>query len=156
MLRLVLAALHLIALGIGLGAVWARARSLAERPVTLGAVRRALVADTWWGIAAVLWISTGLWRLLAGTEKATGYYLHNHAFFAKMGFLILILALEVWAVMTLSRWRIAVGSAGSAWQPDEAAAARVRAISYAEATLVVAMVAAAVAMARGYGYRGPG
>lgn len=54
MLRLALAALHLIALGTGLGAVWARARALAERPLTLDVVRRAFVADTWWGFAAVL------------------------------------------------------------------------------------------------------
>ena len=70
MLRLLLAALHLIALGIGLGAVWARGNAL-NRPLDRAAMVRAFHADTWWGIAAVLWISTGLWRLLAGTEKAT-------------------------------------------------------------------------------------
>lgn len=156
MLRLALAALHLLALGVGLGAVWARARALGAHPLDVAAVRRALAADTWWGIAALLWIGTGLWRLLAGTEKATGYYLHNHAFFAKMGCLLLILGLEVWPMVTLIRWRVALGRAGGDWPPDARGAARIRGISYAEAALVVAMVVAAVMMARGYGYRGPG
>jgi putative membrane protein len=156
MLRLTLAALHLLALGIGLGGVWARARALGERPLTLPAVRRAFVADTWWGIAAVLWISTGLWRLLAATEKATSYYLHNDVFMAKMTLLIVILALEVWPMTTLIRWRIAVARTGDAWRPDDAVAARIRTISYIQAALVLVMVVAAVTMARGYGARAPG
>src|SRR5689334_11348149 len=94
MLRLFLAAMHLIALGIGLGAVWARASAL-SRPLDRAAMVRAFRADTWWGGAAALWIATGVWRLLAGTEKATTYYMHNQAFFAKMGFLVIILLLEV-------------------------------------------------------------
>ncbi len=150
MLRLSLAALHLLALGIGLGAVWARARALAAQPLDMAAVRRAFTADTWWGVAAGLWIGTGLWRLLAGTEKATSYYLHNHVFFAKMGFLVLILVLEAWPMTTLIRWRIAA-KRDSDWRPSDTVAGGIRAISYAETALVIAMVVAAVSMARGYG-----
>jgi len=155
MLRVTLAALHLFALAFGLGAVYVRGRSLTERPLTLGAVRRAFVADSWWGIAAGLWIATGLWRLFAGTEKATSYYLHNDAFFAKMALLIIILALEIWPMMTLIRWRKAVAKSSDAWQPDEIVAGRITKISYIQAALGLAMVVAAVLMARGYGYRGP-
>jgi putative membrane protein len=154
MLRLALAWLHLIALGIGLGAVYTRGRSLSERPLTLGAVRRGFKADTWWGIAAGLWITTGLWRLFASTEKATSYYLDNDVFLTKMALLVVILALEVWPMMTLIRWRKAVGKERDAWQPNESVAARITRISYIEAALAVAMVLAAVVMARGYGYRG--
>lgn len=156
MLRLALAMLHLLALGIGLGAVWARAQALAARPLDAAAARRAFAADGWWGAAALLWIGTGVWRLVAGTEKATGYYLHNHVFFGKMGLLLLVLALEAWPAATLVRWRRAAGRAGGEWRPDARAAGWIRGISYAEAALVVAMVGAAVAMARGYGARGPG
>ena len=151
MLRLLLAWAHLIALGIGLGAVWARARALAGAATSpdLAGLRRAFVADTWWGVAAGVWIVTGLWRLFAGTEKATGYYLANHAFWGKMGLLVVILALEAWPMTTLIRWRIA---AGRGTHPDTAGGARrIAAISYAQAVLVTLMVAAAVAMARGYG-----
>jgi putative membrane protein len=151
MLRITLAILHLVALGIGLGAVWARARALGERPLDRRAARRIFAADGWWGIAAVLWIVTGLWRLLAGTEKATAYYLSNHVFLAKLGFFAAILLLELWPAYTLVRWRRAAARGGSSWTPHAPSAARIRAISYLEAALVIAMVCAAVLMARGYG-----
>jgi len=153
MLRLFLAAMHLIALGIGLGAVWARASAL-SRPLDRAAMVRAFRADTWWGIAAALWIATGLWRLLGGTEKSTSYYMRNHVFFTKMSFLVIILLLEIGPMITLIRWRQIAGRGTSAWNPNPAAARRIARISYIEAALVIAMVFAAVAMARGYGERG--
>lgn len=152
MLRLFLAALHLIALGIGLGAVWARGNAL-SRPLDRAAMVRAFTADTWWGVAAALWIVTGLWRLFAGTEKAPRYYMHNDFFFTKMTFLVIILLLEVGPMITLIRWRQIAGRGTSAWNPNPAEARRIARISYIEAALVVAMVFAAVAMARGYGAR---
>lgn len=151
MLRITLAVVHLLALGIGLGAVWARASALGHRPLDRAAVRRVFTADGWWGFAAVLWLGTGLWRLLAGTEKATSYYVANHIFLAKMGFFVAILLLELWPAITLVRWRRVVARSGASWTPDGSTAARLRAISYLEAMLVVAMVIAAVMMARGYG-----
>ena len=150
MLRLLLAAMHLIALGIGLGAVWQRASSL-NGPLDRAAMVRAFRADTWWGIAAALWIATGLWRLFAGTEKASSYYMHNQFFFAKMLFLVIILLLEIGPMITLIRWRQIAGRGTSAWNPNPAEARRIARISYVEAALIVAMVFAAVAMARGYG-----
>ena len=156
MLRLVLAVLHLLALGIGLGSVWARARALGERPLDRGSARRAFAADGWWALAAALWISTGLWRLLAGTEKTTDYYLSNHVFYAKMGFLAAILLLEIWPIVTLVRWRRAAARGGSSWTPNARQAATIRMISYLEVILVIAMVIAAVMMARGYGAVGAG
>ena len=154
-LRITLAVVHLVALGIGLGAVWARARALGERPLNRGSARRVFTADAWWALAAVLWIGTGLWRLLAGTEKATSYYLANHVFLAKMGFLAAILLLELWPIVTLVRWRRAAARGGSSWTPDLGQAAMLRRISFLEAALVIAMVSAAVMMARGYGAGGP-
>ena len=148
MLRLVLAAVHLIALGIGLGAVWARGRALGAAHEQ-GALRRAFAADGWWGVAALLWIGSGLWRLLAGTEKATAYYTHNHVFWAKMGLLVVILILEIWPMLTLIRWRRR--SKSSVAGADSATARAIARISYVQAVLVLAMVAAAVSMARGYG-----
>ncbi|HEU4720509.1 MAG TPA: DUF2214 family protein [Gemmatimonadaceae bacterium] len=151
MLRITLAILHLLALGIGLGAIWARARALGERPLDRSSARRAFAADGWWGLAAVLWIGTGLWRLLGGTEKATQYYLSNHVFLAKLGFLVAILLLELWPAVTLVRWRRAAARGGSSWTPHAPSAARIRAISVLQAVLVIAMVCAAAMVARGYG-----
>ena len=154
MLRIALAALHLIALGVGLGAVLARGTALREAP-SAGSLRRAFRADTVWGIAAGLWIATGLWRLLAGTEKAPEYYYSNVNFHAKMGLLVLVLALEVWPMVTLIRWRRALARGESAGDVEAAAPARrIAMISHVEALLVVLMVFAATAMARGYGARG--
>ena len=152
-LRLSLAALHLIALGLGLGAVIARGTALREVP-TAGSLRRAFRADAMWGIAAGLWIVTGLWRWLGATEKATGYYLANHYFLGKMGFLVLILILEVLPMVTLIRWRMAMGRGEPAESVHHAGAAkRVAIISHVQALLVVLMVFFAAAMARGYGAR---
>jgi putative membrane protein len=107
LLRLTLAALHLIAPGIGLGSVMARGSALRENPSPEG-LRRVFRADTMRGIAAAVWIGTGLWRAIAGTEKSPTDYVSNEFFWAKMGMLLLILALEIWPMMTLIRWRKAL------------------------------------------------
>ena len=147
-LRLLLAWLHLLALGIGLAAVWGRARGLRaalSEPQDAAAIRRALTADTWWGVAAGLWLMTGVWRLLAGTEKATSFYLSNHLFYAKMGMFVAVLAMEIWPMMTLMRWR------RGTTPPNPRDVGRIEIISYVECALVAAMALAAVSMARGYG-----
>ena len=146
LLRLLLAAAHLLALGIGLGAIWARGRSL--RGVVDGAaLRRAFAADAWWGVAALVWLATGLARLLAATEKRTGFYLQHPLFHMKMGLFVLVLALEIWPMITLMRWRRAVGRNQTA---ALGAARKIARISTIEAFLIVVMVLVAVALARGY------
>lgn len=151
MLRIWLAAFHLLALGLGLGAVIARGSALRE-PVSESALRRAFRWDAIWGIAALLWIVTGVWRLLAGSEKPTGYYMANHLFFAKMGFFALILVLEIWPMLTLIQWRRALARGTPVDSVvNTGTGRRLAIISHVEALLVVAMVALAVAMARGFG-----
>lgn len=145
--RWLAASLHLLALGIGLGAVWTRGQAL-RSPLSPEAFRRVFLADNFWGLAALLWISTGLWRLLGGLEKGTGYYLQNHVFYAKMGFLVLILLLEIGPMVTLIKWRRIVAQGE---MPDMSRAPRLATISFVQAGLVVLMVFAATAMARGIG-----
>lgn len=141
------ATLHLLALGIGLGAVWSRAWALQGELDSAG-LRRVLTADAWWGIAALLWISTGLVRAFAGLEKGAMYYLENHIFWTKMALLGLILLLELRPMPVLIRWRIQLRQ--GQW-PNTRAARSLARISFAQAGLVVLMVLAATAMARGYG-----
>lgn len=150
MLRITLAALHLIALGLGLGAVLARGTALRESPSN-AALRRAFRSDATWGLAAVLWLGTGLWRLLEGIDKPTGFYLMNPLFHAKMGLFVLILLLELWPMITLMRWRRAFSAGESAERlMTRGAGRRIATISHLEALLVVAIVFVAVAMARGF------
>ncbi len=155
MLRVTLAALHLVALGIGLGAVWVRASALRSVDRDRGALRRAFAADALWGIAALLWISTGLWRLFGALEKAPDYYWRNVLFHTKMGLLVAVLLLEVWPMVTLIRWRMASGGRGSLPSGSRLGntARRIASISNVQAVLILFMVLVAVAMARGYGLR---
>jgi putative membrane protein len=148
-LRWMFAAFHLIALGIGLGAVWARSRAL-RQPLDAAGLDRVFEADTWWGIAAALWISTGLVRVFSGLEKGVEYYIRNDFFLVKMFLLAAILVLEAGVMRGLLRWRSAVRR-GEA--PDTSGAASFATRSYVQATLVVLMVLAASAMARGFGMR---
>ncbi len=145
--RWLLAGFHLLALGIGLGAVWARRVALTSRLDPAG-LRSVFLADTFWGMAAGLWIATGLWRLLAGVEKDTAYYLHNHLFLGKMALLAVILVLEVRPMMTLIRWRRQVARGE---QPDTSTAPGLARISLVQAGLVALMVFLAAGMARGLG-----
>jgi putative membrane protein len=146
-LRWLLAAVHLLALGIGLGAIWARALTL-RGPLDAAGVRRVLAADTWWGIAAILWIGTGLVRAFAGFEKGTLYYTHNHYFWVKMGLLGSILLLEIMPMITFIKWRARLAKNETI---DATNAASFATTSFIQAALIVFMVLAATAMARGYG-----
>ncbi|HEY8106099.1 MAG TPA: DUF2214 family protein [Gemmatimonadales bacterium] len=107
--RWLFAAVHLLALGIGLGSVWARGRALGQ-PLDDAGLRRVFAAE--------------------------------------MGLLGLILLLELGPMISLIRWRATVAHGRT---PDTRAAVRFARISALQAVLVVLMVLAATAMARGYG-----
>jgi putative membrane protein len=147
-LRWLVATAHILVLPLGLGAIWARARALAQVTASKD-LARVFVADNLWGVAAVLWIATGLWRAFGGLEKGAGYYLHDRAFYVKMGLLIVILLLEIWPMTTLIRWRIRAARGRVA---DIHVAPLLAHVSYAQVGLVILMVFAATAVARGYFY----
>lgn len=140
------AAIHLLALGIGLGSIWARSRAFAHLYDGTG-LHRVFVADNWWGVAALLWLITGVVRLL-WLEKGTTYYMHNWVFWLKMGLFALVFLLEILPMITLIRWRKSVGKGMT---PELHRATLFARISTIQALLIVAMVLAASGMARGYG-----
>src|SRR5215471_2941255 len=136
MLRIVLAALHLLALGIGLFAVVYRGSALREA-ITESSLKRAFRFDA-------------LWRILGSIEKPMTYYENNSLFRVKMGTLLLILLLEVWPMITLIGWRKQMRKAAApAAIVSVNTAKRVATISHVQALLVVIMVFAAAGMARG-------
>jgi putative membrane protein len=74
MISAILSALHVLALALGLPGVYLRGRAL-KGPLDRDGLRRLLAADTVWGIAAALWIATGLLRAFGGLEKGSQFYL---------------------------------------------------------------------------------
>jgi putative membrane protein len=146
-LRWLLAFLHLLALPIGVAAVYVRARAL-RLIARGGAPGTAIVADAWWGIAAAIWISTGLFRWLGGVEKPSDYYVHNWLFHAKLTLLLIILLLEIRPIVVIGRWRANVRKQ----QPiDTHAAGALATTSYVQLVLAILMIIAATGMARGIG-----
>ena len=137
--------MHLLALGIGLGAVFARGRAL-SRISQEGAIASALIADSFWGLSALLWIPTGLVRAFGGFEKGTAYYLDSTVFWIKMALLAVILVLEIRPIIILTRWRLQQRRGVAV---DTSAAGGLARGSYAQVAVIIVMVLAATAMARG-------
>lgn len=133
--------LHLLTLGVGLAAVWARGRALRD-PFQgvddLGAVRRASRAEAWWALALVAWLVTGA-RLLYDADRAsTLARLTEGAFLIKLALVVGILALEAWPASMLLRWRF------GNLRPNAHDAGRIEAMSYVQCVLVAAAVFASV------------
>jgi len=144
----ILSALHVLALGIGLGSVFMRGRFL--RALRAGPDPRLLgglfAADSLWGIAAALWLVTGLARAFGRVEKAPEFYLRNGFFWIKMSLFVTVLALEIWPMLTFIRWRSA-RRAGRLPQMDRLSG--VVRVNDLETALVVVIPFVAAAMARG-------
>ncbi len=147
-LRYIIATIHILTFGLGFYSVWARARALRNLKDESG-IREVLFADNMWGLAAALWIGTGLWRAFGGLEKGSEYYLDNTAFLVKMGLFALVFALEIRPMITFIKWRVAQ----SKHQPiDLSVAPALARISYLELILLIPIVSMATAMARGIFY----
>lgn len=149
MLSAVVSALHVLALALGLPAVFLRGRAL-KGPLDRAGLGRLFAADTVWGIAAALWLVTGLLRAFAGLEKGTAFYLASSLFWTKMALFVLVVALEVWPMLTLLRWRAARRRGGA---PNTSAAGSLYQVNHLQMVLVVVIVFVAAFMARGFGAR---
>ena len=145
----VLSTLHLFALALGLPGVFLRGRALRAMKSDPTAMSRVLTADGLWGVAALLWLGTGLSRAFGSFEKGSGYYLNSGAFQLKMGLFILILLLELWPMITFISWRIRQAKG----QPiDTSRVGLLARVNDAELVLVIAMPFLASMMARGLGF----
>ena len=148
MVAAVVSSLHLLALAIGLSSVFLRGRALKGQLDSDG-VRRLLAADNAWGVAAVLWIVTGLLRAFGGLEKGTDFYLRSPLFWTKMVLFLGILLLEIRPMLTFIRWRVQLRRG---LPVDTAAARGLYTLNHIELALVVVMVFVASMMARGIGF----
>jgi putative membrane protein len=150
LLRAFVASLHFLALGIGLGAVFVRGlrlRDLRRAPAEAAPLRGLFGADSLWGLAAALWIVTGLLRAFAGLEKASDFYLRNGFFYVKMALFAAVFALEIAPMLTFISWRRARAKGATPW--TAAPIGRLVRINDLEIALVLLIPFAAALMSRG-------
>ena len=145
----IVSALHVLALALGLSSVYLRGRAL-KGPLDRNEIKRLLAADTVWGIAAALWIATGLLRAFGGLEKGSQFYLQSPLFWTKMALFVTVILLEIWPMVTFIRWRRVLRRGE---MPDTSRARALYLINHVEMALVVLMVFVASFMARGFGMR---
>jgi putative membrane protein len=145
----IVSALHVLALALGLPSVYLRGRAL-KGPLDRDGLGRLLAADTVWGIAAALWIATGLLRAFGGLEKGSQFYLQSPLFWTKMALFATVIILEIWPMVTFIRWR---GALRRGLTPDTSRARALYLVNHVEMGLVVLIVFVASFMARGFGMR---
>ena len=143
LLPIIVSALHVIALGLALGGLWARGAAMKRQDVP-----GILAADNAWGLAVLLIIITGLWRAFGGLEKGTAYYLASTAFHLKMGLFGLIFLLELGPMVTFIQWRI---QRAKEQELDLSNVPLFYKLNSAELLLVIQIPFVAAAMARGLG-----
>lgn len=149
MLAAVVSALHVLALAIGLPSVWWRGRALEGR-LDADGFRRLFAADTVWGLAALLWILTGLLRAFGGLDKGSQFYLNSTLFWAKLALFLGVVALEIWPMLTFIRWRVQLRQGRT---PDTSRARTLYVLNHVQMGIVVLIVFVASSMARDFGQR---
>lgn len=145
-LAAIVSALHVLALAIGLPAVWLRGRAL-RGPLDDAGLRRLFAADTVWGLAAAVWLATGLLRAFGGLEKGTAFYLNSTLFWTKMTLFVLVVLLEIYPMLTFIRWRRTLRQNH---RPDTTNARTLYIVNHIQMALIVLMVFVAAFMARGF------
>ena len=139
-----LSAVHLLTLALGLGSVFARGRALSQ-PLDEAGWKRLLAADDMWGVAALLWLTSGLARVFYGGKEPT-FYSHNGFFWLKLTLFAIVFALELTPMTTFIRARIARRRGAP---PPPFSVETFRRINAVELRLVIAIVFVAAFMARG-------
>ncbi len=135
---------------MGFSAVFARGRQLRDlrsSPADGGALDRLLLADVFWGVAALLWIVTGLTRAFGHLEKTPDFYLHNGFFWVKMGLFLLVVLLEIRPMGTFMGWRLDKAQGGA--KVAEANLDLLVRLNDVETALVLVIPFVAALMARG-------
>ena len=145
-LAAIVSSLHVLALALGLPAVFLRGRAL-RGPLDDAGLRRLFIADTIWAVAAALWLATGVLRAFAGLEKGSAFYLSSTLFWTKMTLFVLVVLLEIRPMVTFIRWRAAVRRGHT---PGTRHARALYVVNHVQMALVVAIVFVASFMARGF------
>jgi putative membrane protein len=139
-----LSAVHMLTLALGVWGVVERGRALAG-PLDNAGWKRLLAADNAWGVAAFLWITSGLARVFFG-GKEPSFYWRNGFFWIKLTLFTMVFVLELKPMITFIRVRSArsKGVALPSFSIDA-----YRRINALELVLVAAIVFVAAFMTRG-------
>ena len=143
--QLIFAYIHLLTLGIGCYSIWARANAL-KKLKDMDGLSDVFKADNLWGLAAALWIFTGLFRAFGGLDKGTDYYLNSTAFLLKMGLFLLVFMIEIKPMITFIKWR---SKKKKGVEIDLSESRSLMISSQIELALIAIIILLAVAMARG-------
>ncbi len=142
----VASALHVLGISLGLATLIWRDRAMKAVQQGQGTLDGVFAADNVSGLAALLIIGTGLWRLLGALEKPTDWYLQEYAFHLKMSLFGVGFGLEVYPMVTFIRWR---GQVKRGLAPDVARLGRIRALNGLEGVCYVGIMFCGAIMARG-------
>jgi putative membrane protein len=143
---------HYLALGLGFFGIAYRGVALKEslQGLTHERAKKIFLGDAFWGVAALLWIFTGLMRAFGDFEKGSHYYLNNHIFWGKMLVFGVIFGIETKPMLTFIKWRVAYKK-GESPAASEDQIRQLRIINHIELVLLVVMIFLASLMARGFG-----
>lgn len=150
-LSIVVAAGHFLTLGAGFTALTLRGQQfkslIGEKFLTADKLSKLFLYDNIYGVAALMWILTGILRAFGGLEKGTAYYMQSYFFWVKMILFLGVFLLEIKPMMTLIKWRIQMKK-NQSLEPADFKKLFKR--NTAELHLLVVIVIAASAMARGF------
>ena len=121
--------------------------TLVRGELTLASARRLLATDAVLGISAAALLVIGLLRVFF-FEKGFDYYLHSHAFLAKLAIFIAVALMSIVPTREFLSWRGAL-RAGQAPAVSANKLALVRGILHGELFAIVLILLCAAIMARG-------
>ena len=122
---------------------------LTRGEISLLNARRLLTVDLILSLAAATVLTAGVLRVLF-FEKGLDYYLHNHAFLAKMGLFVALGVLSIKPTRQFLSWRSAIGR-GEAPAIDAHSNRTIRRIIHLELAGAVLILLCAALMAKGLG-----
>ena len=139
--------LHILGIAVGGMAFAARSQHL-HGPLDPKGVMALLTWDNIAGMAAMVFVGAGLWRLFGGLEKPLDFYTGSWVFWLKMGLFALLITLECAPMFTFIQWRIQQSRGESL---NLSRVPLLRKIDRIELLLFPCVVLVAPFMARGYG-----
>lgn len=144
-------ALHMLGLLLTTVAIVLRDRGL-EDPANEKNHKVLDVGDVLMIGTSMMLIGAGLWRLLAGLEKPTAWYLGNPVFLGKLGLVACLSGIESYLMVMFFKWRFEKRRGAPL---DLRRLPLVRALNRAEFGISLFVIVLASAVAHGYGGPSP-